>query len=53
MINRRNESRDITDDSPAEPDHKRLPVEARRGHLIANRTSLLKRLGFLACSDRD
>ena len=43
MINRPDESRNISDHAAAEPDDKRPPIQSGGDHLIANRARLLER----------
>ena len=53
MINRRDESRNISDHAAPESNDKRLSIQAGGNHLITNRSGLLKCLRFLARWDCD
>lgn len=53
MINRSDESRDIANDSAAEPDDERVSIQPGRNHLIANHAAVFERFRFLASRNRD
>ena len=47
VINRRDKSGNVANDSATEPDNERLPVKPRSNHPVANSADLLKRFRFL------
>ena len=53
VINRRDESGDVTDDPAAKTNNKRLPIQTRRDHSVTNSADLLKGLRLLTCRNRD
>ena len=53
MINRRDKSGNVANHPPAQANNKRLSVEPRSDHSVADRASLLKRLRFFARWDCD
>src|SRR5205809_4957154 len=53
VINRRHETRDVSNHPAAEAYHERFSVKSRLDHPVANRACFLKRLRFLARWNRD
>ena len=53
MIDRRDESGEITNHAAPETDYERLPIQSCGNHLLTNCASLLERFRFLASWNRD
>src|SRR4029077_17706730 len=53
MINRRDESGDVTDHAATETDDERFAIQSSSDHLLANCSDLLERFRLLACWNRD